>query len=83
MCFRPPPAGVTLALSFLRVRSAYLRPVCDPPRAVLRPCGADFLGNFMHNILPHRRPLGENAETMFQVVAAIVCFCLIGVLLAL
>ena len=29
------------------------------------------------------RPLSENAETMFQMVAAIVCFCLIGVLLAL
>lgn len=32
---------------------------------------------------PSTRPLGENAETMFQTVAAIVCFCLIGVLLAL
>ncbi len=30
-----------------------------------------------------RRPLDENAETMFQMVAAIVCFFLIGVLLAL
>lgn len=30
-----------------------------------------------------RRPLGENAETMFQMVAAIVCFVSIGVLLAL
>ena len=30
-----------------------------------------------------RRPLGENAETMFQVVAAILCFAGIGVLLAL
>ena len=30
-----------------------------------------------------RRPLPDNAETMFQMVAAIVCFALIGVLLAL
>ena len=30
-----------------------------------------------------RRPLPENAEAMFQMVAAIVCFALIGVLLAL
>jgi hypothetical protein len=30
-----------------------------------------------------RRPLPDNAETMFQMVAAIVCFSLIGVLLAL
>lgn len=30
-----------------------------------------------------RRPLPENAETMFQMVAAIVCFSLIGVMLAL
>ena len=30
-----------------------------------------------------RRPLPENAETMFQAIAAIVCFTLIGVLLAL
>ena len=30
-----------------------------------------------------RRPLDENAETMFQTVAAIACFALIGVLLAL
>lgn len=30
-----------------------------------------------------RRPLSDNAETMFQMVAAIVCFSLIGVLLAL
>ena len=30
-----------------------------------------------------RRPLPDNAETMFQAIAAIVCFSLIGVLLAL
>ena len=30
-----------------------------------------------------RRPLPENAACMFQMVAAIVCFALIGVLLAL
>lgn len=30
-----------------------------------------------------RHPLPDNAETMFQMVAAIVCFSLIGVMLAL
>jgi hypothetical protein len=33
--------------------------------------------------MSRRRPLPDNAETVFQMVAAIVCFSLIGVLLAL
>lgn len=72
-----------LRLRFLFGRGQRTSVRFSPSTGLFAPLVGIFEENFMHNILPHRRPLGENAETMFQMVAAIVCFCLIGVLLAL
>ena len=86
MCFRPPSwrCKRLWRVFCLRVRSAYLRPRFAALHGPFRvPAALIFEENFMSQRPSTLRPLGENAETMFQMVAAIVCFVSIGVLLAL